>query len=283
MRRHRIAAIPGDGIGVEVIAAGLEALEACARRYGGFSLTVETFPLGSDHHAEHGAMMPADGLERLKAFDAIFFRSVGAPQLHDHVTLWGLHLAICQPFDQYADLRPVRLLPGIDGPLKNASTADLDWIILRENSKGEYSGHGGRAHRSLPEEVGTEVSIFPGSGMTLIVCRFIIAPLSNGKVVCLMNMAIFARLPRDLILSAESFQHNKPGTKTYLGCSDMLSLEPGQVVPVAAHDQDIAAAQSWPEDRIHSTADGIWPVADERFWPGAKLGYRCGQPEGARR
>lgn len=168
MRHHRIAAIPGDGIGVEVIDAGLQVLEACARHDGGFSLEAERFAWGSDHYLRHGAMMPADGLDQLKSFDAIFFGAVGAPQLPDHVTLWGLRLAICQPFDQYANVRPVRLLPGIDGALKNVSPADLDWIIVRENSEGEYSGHGGRAHRGLPEEVGTEVSIFTRAGVTRI-------------------------------------------------------------------------------------------------------------------
>lgn len=113
-------------------------------------------------------MMPENGLETLKNFDAIYFGAVGAPDVPDHITLWGLRLPICQGFDQYANVRPTRILPGIESPLRNAGLGDLDWVIVRENSEGEYSGIGGRAHRGLPEEVGTEVSIFTRVGVTRI-------------------------------------------------------------------------------------------------------------------
>jgi len=113
-------------------------------------------------------MMPENGLETLKNFDAIYFGAVGAPDVPDHITLWGLRLPICQGFDQYANVRPTRILPGIESPLRNAGPGDLDWVIVRENSEGEYSGIGGRAHRGLPEEVGTEVSIFTRVGVTRI-------------------------------------------------------------------------------------------------------------------
>jgi tartrate dehydrogenase/decarboxylase / D-malate dehydrogenase len=168
MRIHKIAAIPGDGIGTEVIAAGLEALEICARRDGGFRLDVETFDWGSDYYKNFGVMMPADGLATLKPFDAIYFGAVGAPDVPDHVTLWGLRLAICQPFDQYANVRPTRILPGITSPLRGVEQGDLDWVIVRENSEGEYAGQGGRSHRGLPEEVATEVSIFTRHGVERI-------------------------------------------------------------------------------------------------------------------
>jgi len=168
MRVHKIAAIPGDGIGTEVIAAGLEALAVCARRDGGFRLEVENFDWGSDYYKANGVMMPADGLETLKRFDAIYFGAVGAPDVPDHVTLWGLRLAICQPFDQYANVRPTRILPGITSPLRGVEQGDLDWVIVRENSEGEYAGQGGRSHRGLPEEVATEVSIFTRAGVTRI-------------------------------------------------------------------------------------------------------------------
>jgi tartrate dehydrogenase/decarboxylase/D-malate dehydrogenase len=168
MRQHKIASIPGDGIGQEVIAAGLEVLEVCARRDGGFKLDVTAFDWGSDYYKKHGVMMPADGLDRLKPLDAIYFGAVGAPDVPDHVTLWGLRLAICQPFDQYANVRPTRILPGIEGPLRNVKAGDLDWVIVRENSEGEYAGHGGRAHKGLPEEIATEVSIFTRAGVTRI-------------------------------------------------------------------------------------------------------------------
>jgi tartrate dehydrogenase/decarboxylase/D-malate dehydrogenase len=113
-------------------------------------------------------MMPADGLAQLKPFDAIFFGAVGAPDVPDHITLWGLRLAICQPFDQYANVRPTRILPGIQTPLRNVTAADLDWVIVRENSEGEYAGQGGRTHCGLPEEVATEVAIFTRAGVTRI-------------------------------------------------------------------------------------------------------------------
>ncbi|MFC3127724.1 tartrate dehydrogenase [Pseudoroseomonas globiformis] len=168
LREYRIAAIPADGIGPEVIAAGLQALETLQKRSGEFRLHVEHFPWGSDYYRKHGAMMPADGLEQLKAFDAIYFGAVGAPDVPDHITLWGLRLPICQGFDQYANVRPTKILPGITPPLRDCGPGDLDWVIVRENSEGEYSGHGGRAHRGLPEEVGTEVAIFTRVGVTRI-------------------------------------------------------------------------------------------------------------------
>ncbi len=168
MREYTIAAIPADGIGPEVIAAGVEALQALERRCGDFRLRVTTFDWGSDYYRKHGVMMPADGTEQLKAFDAIYFGAVGAPDVPDHITLWGLRLQICQTFDQYANVRPTRILPGVVTPLANCRPGDLDWVIVRENSEGEYAGHGGRAHRGLPEEVGTEVSIFTRVGVTRI-------------------------------------------------------------------------------------------------------------------
>ncbi|MUZ64971.1 tartrate dehydrogenase [Agrobacterium vitis] len=168
MREYKIAAIPADGIGPEVIAAGLQVLEALEQRSGDFKIHTETFDWGSDYYKKHGVMMPADGLDKLKTFDAIFFGAVGAPDVPDHITLWGLRLPICQGFDQYANVRPTKILPGITPPLRNCGPGDLDWVIVRENSEGEYSGHGGRAHRGLPEEVGTEVAIFTRVGVTRI-------------------------------------------------------------------------------------------------------------------
>ncbi|RIA56138.1 tartrate dehydrogenase [Dichotomicrobium thermohalophilum] len=163
MRTHKIAAIPGDGIGTEVIAAGLEVLKTAAARDGGFTLDVETFPWGTDYYLEHGRMMPEDALETLKPFDAIYFGSAGDPRVPDHVSLWGLRLAICQPFDQYANVRPARLLPGIEGPLRGVT--DLDWVIVRENTEGEYAGAGGRVHQGHPEEVGMDVAVFTRAGV----------------------------------------------------------------------------------------------------------------------
>ncbi|QLF71918.1 tartrate dehydrogenase (plasmid) [Peteryoungia desertarenae] len=168
MRHHRIAAIPADGIGPEVIEAGAAILEALGKRMGDHSCDLTFFDWGSAYYRKHGVMMPPDGLEQLKSFDAIFFGAVGAPDVPDHITLWGLRLPICQGFDQYANVRPTRILPGITSPLRNVEAGDLDWVIVRENSEGEYSGHGGRAHRGMPEEVATEVAIFTRVGVTRI-------------------------------------------------------------------------------------------------------------------
>jgi tartrate dehydrogenase/decarboxylase/D-malate dehydrogenase len=174
MRIHTIAAMPGDGIGPEVIEAGLEVLAAVAERDGGFQLKVENFHWGSNYYRQHGRMMPAEGLAQLKPFDAIYFGAVGAPDLPDHITLWGLRLAICQGFGQYANVRPARLLSGLQSPLRDVGPDRLDWVIIRENSEGEYAGHGGRSHSGFPEEVATETSIFTRTGVERII-RFAFA------------------------------------------------------------------------------------------------------------
>jgi len=166
MREYKIAAIPGDGIGTEVIAAGLEVLQSAAARDASFKIAVEQFPWSSDYYLEHGHYIPDGGLARLNAFDAILFGAVGDPRVPDHVSLWGLRLPIAQGFDQYANVRPARVLAGVTSPL--ARGREIDWVIVRENSEGEYAGHGGRAHRGLPIEVGTETAVFTRAGVERI-------------------------------------------------------------------------------------------------------------------
>jgi len=163
VKSYRIASIPGDGIGAEVIPAGIEVLKKLA---DGFRLEFESFDWSSKRYLDTGRYIPEGGLEKLKRFDAIFFGAVGAPDVPDHVSLWELRLAICQGFDQYANVRPSRLLPGIDSPMKNAK--EVDWIIVRENTEGEYSGSGGRVHRGLPDEIATETSVFTRKGVERI-------------------------------------------------------------------------------------------------------------------
>ncbi len=167
-RYYRLAVIGGDGIGPEVVEAGCSVLQALAADDGGFTLSFDRFDWGSDYFRRTGTMMPADGLDQLKAFDAIYFGSVGDPGLPDDITLWGLRLAICQGFDQYANVRPARLLPGIVSPLREELARDIDWLIVRENSEGEYAGVGGRAHRGLPIEVGMDVAVFTRTGIERI-------------------------------------------------------------------------------------------------------------------
>ncbi len=168
MNTYQIATIPGDGIGKEVIPAGQEVLEALARACGTFRFQFENFGWGGDYYRAYGKMMPDDGLDALRGKDAILFGSAGDPHIPDHITLWGLRLKICQGFDQYANVRPTRILPGIDAPLKRCTPKDLDWVIVRENSEGEYSGVGGRAHQGHPIEVATDVSVMTRAGVERI-------------------------------------------------------------------------------------------------------------------
>lgn len=168
MNTYRIATIPGDGIGKEVIPAGRRVLETLAQTVPGLRFDFTDFGWGGDWYRAHGEMMPADGLDALRGMDAILFGSAGDPQIPDHVTLWGLRLKICQGFDQYANVRPTRILPGIDAPLKRCKPADLDWVIVRENSEGEYAGVGGRAHQGHPIEVATDVSMMTRAGVERI-------------------------------------------------------------------------------------------------------------------
>lgn len=168
MRTHRLAAIGGDGVGPEVIEAGLAVLDALAEADGGFRLETTRLDWGSDHYRRTGRMMPGDGVERLRAFDAIYFGAVGDPDIPDHVTLWELRLAICQGLDQFANVRPTRLLDGMSGPLRPELGRDIDWVIVRENSEGEYAGVGGRAHRASPLELAMDVSVFTRAGVERI-------------------------------------------------------------------------------------------------------------------
>ncbi|OJA06589.1 tartrate dehydrogenase [Halomonas sp. QHL1] len=166
MRSHRVAVIPGDGIGLEVIEAGKQVLETLAKKSGDFHFEFEDFDWSSQRYLSQGEYIPEGGLEKLSKFDAIYFGAVGSQDVPDHVSLWELRLAICQGFDQYANVRPARVLPGVNSRLKGAE--EIDWVIVRENSEGEYSGNGGRVHQGHPEEVGTEVSVFTRKGIERI-------------------------------------------------------------------------------------------------------------------
>jgi tartrate dehydrogenase/decarboxylase/D-malate dehydrogenase len=168
VKTYRIATIPGDGIGKEVVPAGRQVLQALAATSADLRFDCEDFDWGGDYYRAHGVMMPDDGLNALRDKDAILFGSAGDPHIADHVTLWGLRLKICQGFDQYANVRPTRILPGIDAPLKRCRPEDLNWVIVRENSEGEYSGVGGRVHQGHPIEAATDVSIMTRAGVERI-------------------------------------------------------------------------------------------------------------------
>jgi tartrate dehydrogenase/decarboxylase/D-malate dehydrogenase len=161
MKTYNIAVIPGDGIGMEVIPEGIKALQAAQQVVGGFELRFEEFPWGTEFYLKTGKMMPADGLKILEKFDAIYLGAVGMPALApDNITLWGLLLPIRKGFQQYINLRPIRLLPGLQGPLKGKTSDDINFVCVRENSEGEYAGAGGRVHIDTEYEVAIQTSVF---------------------------------------------------------------------------------------------------------------------------
>lgn len=317
MRTHRIAAIPGDGIGTEVIAAGLEVLRALAAAQGDFTLDVTHFPWGSEFYRQTGRMMPEDGLDQLRGFDAIYFGAVGSKEVPDHVTLWGLRLAICQGFDQYANVRPTHILPGIESPLKLRDPAAIDWVIIRENSEGEYSGQGGRSHRGHEAEVATEVSIFTRTGVTRIM-RFAFAlarsrPRRHLTLVTKSNAqrhgmvlwdeifhAVAAEFPdvttdKELVDAATTRMVLKPETLDVMVATNLHADILSDLAAALAGSLGIApTANLDPERRfpsmfepIHGSAFDIFgrgianPVAT--FWTGAMLLEHLGEARAAAR
>ena len=161
VKEYRIAVIPGDGIGKEVVPEGCQVLKAVEDVLGDFRLHFEEYPWGSEYYLKHGRMMPQDALKTLEDCEAIYLGAVGWPsQVPDHVTLWGLLLPIRKSFEQYVNIRPVRLLPGLVGPLRNKGPEDINFVCVRENTEGEYSGVGGRVHVGTPYEVALQTSVF---------------------------------------------------------------------------------------------------------------------------
>jgi len=168
MRSYRIAVVPGDGIGREVTPAALEVLEAAGTRYG-FGLEPTEYPWGCDYFVEHGRMMAPDGLERLRDGDAILLGAVGRPDVPDHISLWGLLIPIRRTFRQYVNLRPVKLWPGIESPLRDATPETVDMVIVRENVEGEYSEIGGRMHQNTDDELAIQEAVFTRRGTDRVI------------------------------------------------------------------------------------------------------------------
>jgi tartrate dehydrogenase/decarboxylase / D-malate dehydrogenase len=172
IRTYQIAAIPADGVGIEVVAAGREVLDALAAgSNGAFALEWTEFGWGCGYYEKTGRMMPEDGLDLLRGFDAIYFGAVGWPSVPDHISLWGLRLNIAQNLDQWANVRPVRFHPGVVSPLRKAADARLDWVVVRENSEGEYAGLGGRnlSGRGPGNEVAVQTALFTEKGCERII------------------------------------------------------------------------------------------------------------------
>ncbi|HVN79701.1 MAG TPA: tartrate dehydrogenase [Terriglobia bacterium] len=169
MKEYNIAVIPGDGIGNEVAPEGVRLLDTIALITGSFKLRYEYFPWGCEYYLKTGRMMAEDGLKILKPFDAIYFGAVGFPTVPDHISLRGLRLPICQGFEQYVCYRPSELIPGIKSPLADKKVGDIDFVVIRENTEGEYIGAGGRAHHNLNSEVAVETSLFTRTGIERVV------------------------------------------------------------------------------------------------------------------
>ena len=165
MDQLRIATIPGDGIGVDTINEAVDTLNVVAEVHGGLRFTFDRYPWGCQYYLREGRMMPEDGLRILGDYDSILFGAAGFPPVPDHISLWGLLLPIRQSFDQYINLRPVKLLPGVPGPLRDKGPAEIDMVCIRENTEGEYSGVGGRAHRGMGDEVVVQTSVFTRMGI----------------------------------------------------------------------------------------------------------------------
>ncbi|KAA8571178.1 hypothetical protein EYC84_000516 [Monilinia fructicola] len=168
VKSYKIASIPGDGIGPDVISAGIKILDKLTQELGTFSLEFTHFDWSSAYYKKYGKYLPDDALEVVRGFEALFFGCVGDVEVPDHISLWGLRLALCQPLQQYANVRPTRILRGITSPLKNCERGDLDWVIIRENSEGEYAGHGGISHKGEKWAVATETSVFTRVGVERI-------------------------------------------------------------------------------------------------------------------
>ena len=167
MKNYRIATIPGDGIGKEVVPPGMRVLDAVAKQHG-FGLTWDHFPWSCAHYQETGRMMPTDGLAQIRQHDLIYLGAVGFPGVPDHVSLWGLLIPIRREFRQYANVRPVRLMPGIESPLRNRQPGDIDFHVVRENNEGEYTEIGGRLYTGSDDEIAMQQVVFTRHGVDRI-------------------------------------------------------------------------------------------------------------------
>ena len=181
MQVHKIAVIPGDGIGPEVIRAGVRVLEETARLDGGFRFEFTWFPWGCEYYKQTGHMMAPDGIEQLKEFDAIFLGAVGAPGVPDHISLWDLLLVIRKSFDQYVNLRPVKLLRGAPTPLADVDTEDINMTFVRENTEGEYAGSGSWLFKGKPNEVVIQDGVFSRTGCERVIRYAYELARSQGK------------------------------------------------------------------------------------------------------
>lgn len=225
MKNYKIAVIAGDGIGPEVIDEGVKVLNAVAQLDGKFAFDFTYFPWGCEYYKKTGKMMDDDGIEKLKEFDAVFLGAVGAPGVPDHVSLWGLLLAIRKEFDQYINLRPVKLLKGAPTPIKGATPENVDMIFVRENSEGEYAGSGAWLFKNKPNEVVIQDGVFSRKGCERVIRYAYELAREKGKTLTSISKAnalnysmvfwdqIFAEVGKDY-----------PDVKTYSYLVDAASM-----------------------------------------------------------
>ena len=218
-KTYKIAVIGGDGIGPEVIAEGVKVLKAVAERDGSFSFDFTCFPWGCEYYLQTGRMMPEDGLEQLRGFDAIYLGAVGAPGVPDHISLWELLLTIRKGFDQYVNLRPVKLLAGAPCPLKDVRREQVDMLFIRENSEGEYAGSGSWLYKGQPNEVVIQDGVFSRRGCERIIrYAFETARKQNRSVTSISkaNALNYSMVFWDQIFAEVSRQYPDVPTHSYL-------------------------------------------------------------------
>lgn len=225
MEKYKIAVIAGDGIGPEVIAEGVKVLKCVARLDGGFEVELEYFPWGCEYYKETGRMMAEDGIDTLRGFDAILLGAVGAPGVPDHISLWDLLLRIRKDFDQYINLRPVKLLRGAPCPLSNVDFGDIDMIFVRENSEGEYAGSGAWLYKNSPNEVVIQNGVFSRHGCERVIRYAYELARSEGKSLTSIskgNALNYSMVFWDQIFSEVGSEY--PDVKTYSYLVDAASM-----------------------------------------------------------
>lgn len=225
MTVHKIAVIAGDGIGPEVIAEGVKVLEAVAKMDGGFRFEFTYFPWGCEFYREHGKMMDDDGIEKLRGFDAIFLGAVGAPGVPDHISLWDLLLIIRKSFDQYINLRPVKLLRGAPTPIKDATPENVNMTFIRENSEGEYAGSGAWLYKNSPNEVVIQNGVFSRRGCERVIRYAYELARREGKT--LTSISKGNALNYSMVFWDEIFREvgrEYPEVKTYSYLVDAASM-----------------------------------------------------------
>lgn len=225
MKPYKIAVIPGDGVGPEVLAEGIKVLNKVAELDKTFSFTFETFPWGCEYYLKHGKMMDEDGMERLQHFDAIYLGAVGYPGVPDHISLWDLLLTIRKGFDQYVNLRPVKLLQGAPCPLTGIKAGGIDMIVVRENSEGEYAGAGDWLFKGKPEEVVLQTGVFSRKGTERIIRYAYTLAQKTGKT--LTSISKGNALNYSMVFWDQIFKEvgqEFPDVKTYSYLVDAASM-----------------------------------------------------------